>query len=100
MLQVRDTAAVVLQQERANSQVPDSFGVRVFSKADEDGQETLAISFAEEPARGDKVTVQCGTEFYIAPDVAESLSDRALDVEHSPEGARLTLAPQDDGEQQ
>lgn len=99
MLQITDSAANVLQAERANQELPDSYGVRVFANADENGQAALAVAFAQEPAEGDQVSVQSGTEIYVAPEVAEPLAESALDVEETPEGPRLALVPQDGGEQ-
>ncbi len=99
MLQVSDSAVNVLQEARATQEVPDSFGVRVFAQADESGQAGLALAFAEEPAEGDQVTEQSGTEIYVAPELAEPLAESKLDVEDTPEGPQLALVPQDDEEQ-
>lgn len=99
MLQVSDSAVSVLQEARTNQEVPDSFGVRVFAQADETGQAGLALAFAEEPAEGDHVTEQSGTEIYVAPELAEPLAESRLDVEDTPEGPQLALVPQHDEEQ-
>jgi Fe-S cluster assembly iron-binding protein IscA len=96
MLQVTDSAVSVLEQARADQQVPESFGIRVFARTGNDGQAALALAFAEEPAEGDQVTEHSGTEVYVAPEVAEPLAEHALDVEDTPEGPQLTLVPQDD----
>ena len=96
MLQVSDAAVDVLEEARSAQEVPDSFGVRVFAQADESGQAALALAFAEEPAEGDEITEQSGTEIYVAPELAEPLSESKLDVEDTPEGAQLTIVPQED----
>ena len=99
MLQVSDAAVDVLEEARSAQEIPDSFGVRVFAQADESGQTGLALAFAEEPADGDRVTEQSGTEIYVAEELAEPLATSLLDVEQTPEGPQLALVPQDDEEQ-
>ncbi len=99
MLQVSDAAVGVLEEARSAQEVPDSFGVRVFAQADEAGQTGLALAFAEEPADGDAVTEQSGTEIFVAEELAEPLATTVLDVEQTPEGPQLALVPQDDEEQ-
>ncbi len=96
MLQVTESAVSALNEARAAQEVPDSHGVRVFAQADESGQAALALAFAEEPAEGDEITEQSGTEIYVAPELAEPLSESKLDVEDTPEGAQLTIVPQED----
>ena len=98
MLQVTESAVSVLRETRAAQEIPDSFGVRVFANADENGQATLALAFAEEPDEGDQVTEQDGTEIYVAPELAEPLADSKLDVEETPEGPQLALVPQEGAE--
>ncbi len=89
------TDAVRLIEEARNAQeVPDSFGIRVFSHADDNGQGSLALAFAEQPAEGDEVTEQAGTEIYLAPELVAPLADTRLDVQHSVEGTQLALVRQ------
>lgn len=99
MLQVTDSAAHALQEARATQRVPDSFGVRVFARADDDGQAAVALAFAQEPAEGDAVTEQSGTEIYVASELVEPLAEHTLDVEDTPDGPQLALVPQQDEEQ-
>ena len=95
MLQVSTSAVSVLEDARSAQDVPDSYGVRVFAQADESGQAALALAFAEEPLDGDEVTEKDGTPIFVAPELAEPLADRVLDVEDTAEGPQLTLVPQD-----
>jgi Fe-S cluster assembly iron-binding protein IscA len=97
MLQITDAAVAALEEARAAQQVPDDHGVRVSAQPDpNDGANTvLALGFIEEPAEGDHVTDQAGTDIYIAPEVAEPLADTVLDIEQTPEGAQLILKPQE-----
>lgn len=99
MLQVTASAVNALEQARSAQEVPDSFGIRVFAQADDSGEAALALAFAEEPVDGDEVSEQEGTAIYVAPELAEPLSDSRLDVEDTPEGPQLTLVPQNDEEQ-
>ena len=96
MLQVTDSAVSALQETREAQEVPESYGVRVFANQGESGEPTLALAFAEEPAEGDQVTEQAGTEIYVAPELAEPLADSKLDVEDTPDGPQLALVPQGD----
>ncbi|HSK92000.1 MAG TPA: hypothetical protein VK875_11890 [Euzebyales bacterium] len=98
MLQVTDSAVDVIQEARTAQQVPASYGVRVFAQQGDDGQAALALAFTEEPADGDQVTEQGGTEIYVAPELAEPLADHKLDVENTTQGPQLMLAPQEGGE--
>ena len=99
MLQVSDTAVSVLNEARSEQEVPDSYGIRVFAQPDESGEASLAIAFAEQPAEGDQVTEQAGTEVYVAPELAEPLASHVLDVADTPDGAQLTLVPQEGTEE-
>lgn len=96
MLQATDSAVSVLRDARAAQELPDSYGVRVFAQADENGQAALALAFAEEPVEGDQVTEKDGTEIYVAPELAEPLAESLLDVEDTAEGPQLALVPQED----
>ena len=99
MLQVTSDAANVLAEARDAQELPEEYGVRVFAHADESGQTALALAFAEEPAEGDQVTEQDGTEIYVAPELAEPLAGSTLDVTDGPDGPELTLVPREDEEQ-
>jgi Fe-S cluster assembly iron-binding protein IscA len=99
MLQVTDSAVIVLEEARAAQEVPDSFGLRVFTQAGNDGHATLALAFVQEPAEGDQVAEQGDTEIYVASELAEPLAEHMLDVEDTPEGPQLALVPQHDEEQ-
>lgn len=99
MLQVTASAAHALREARATQRVPDSFGVRVFARAGDDGQAAVALAFAQEPSEGDTVTEQSGTEIYVASELVEPLAEHTLDVEDTPDGPQLALVPQQDDEQ-
>lgn len=96
MLQLSSNAVIVLEQAREQQELPDSFGVRVSAQPGPEGQTGLAIGFAEEPLEGDEVSETSGPELYIAPEVAEPLSDAVIDVEDTPQGQQLVLKPQEE----
>ncbi|MGH3443441.1 MAG: hypothetical protein ACRDUY_15625 [Nitriliruptorales bacterium] len=98
MLQLSSTAAAVLEQAREQQDVPDTFGVRISAQPGPEGQTGLAIGFAESPIEGDEVSEQSGTELYVAPEVAEPLSDAIIDVEDTAQGQQLILKPQEEPE--
>lgn len=95
MFQVTASAVDVLNEARATQEVPEDYGLRVFAQQDEAGQTGLALAFAEQPAEGDQVSEQAGTEIYVAPELAEPLADQVLDVAETPDGTALTLVPQE-----
>lgn len=98
VLEVTDTAVNVVREARASQEIPDSYGLRVFAQADEQGEPALALAFAEEPSEGDQVIEQDGTEVYVAPEVAQPLADSVLDVDDTPEGPQFRLVPQESDE--
>lgn len=99
VLQVSDNAATVLREAREAQDLPDSYGVRVFAQADQNGDTALALAFAEQPVEGDQVTEQGGTEIYVAPELAEPLAQAMIDIADTPEGPQLTVVPQNEEEQ-
>ena len=94
MLQVTSAAATQLAQARESQGIPDTFGVRVFGEPQPNGGISLGLAFAELPAEDDEVSEQEGTRIFVAPEVIEPLAAAALDVEETPEGAKLVLTQQ------
>lgn len=94
MLQVTSAAATQLAQARESQGIPDTFGVRVFGEPQPNGGISLGLTFAELPAEDDEVSEQEGTRIFVAPEVVEPLAAAALDVEETPEGAKLVLTQQ------
>ena len=77
-----------LRQERG---LPDAVGLRVFEQATSDGETSFGLAFAADPAQGDEVAEFNGTRVFVAPEVAMTLAEAALDSEPTPEGPRLVL---------
>lgn len=94
MLQVSDAAAAVLEETRSVQEFPDTSGVRIFAQPDPSGEVQVSLTFAEEPLPEDEVTEQRGTQVFIAPEVAEPLSESVLDIEHADDGPQLVIRPQ------
>lgn len=89
----------MLQEARAAQEVPETFGLRVFAQASQDGQPALALAFTEDPAEGDQVIEEAGTEIYVSNELAGPLGESVLDVEDTAQGPQFTLVPQADEEQ-
>ena len=96
LLLTHDAAAEIAEARRAQG-VPETFGIRVFGEAQSEGGMDVGLTFAQVPAEDDEVTEQEGTRLFVAPEVAGPLSAAALDVEQTPEGAKLVLTQQETG---
>jgi Fe-S cluster assembly iron-binding protein IscA len=101
LLQVSNAAIAALEEARAAQDIPEDHGLRVSAEPDpqDPTRMSLGLGFTEQPADGDQVTEQAGTEVYIAPEIAEPLADSVLDIEDSEAGPQLVIRPQDDGEE-
>jgi Fe-S cluster assembly iron-binding protein IscA len=80
MLQMTDRAADLLRNLRNDAQLPDSAGVRVYSETAPTGEPTLSIGFTPDPLPSDHVTDHAGVRLFVAPEIAEPLSDAVMDV--------------------
>ncbi len=94
MLQVTSAAMSTFEQARGAQDLPEGAGVRIFAQRDEQGEVGIALAFAEAPEDGDQVTQTDGTAVFVAPELAEPLSDSLLDVEDSDEGTHIVLTDQ------
>ncbi len=94
MLQVTSAAMTTFEQARGAQDLPESVGVRIFAQRDEQGEIGIALAFAEAPEDGDQVTETDGTAVFVAPELADPLSDSVLDVEDSDEGTHIVLTDQ------
>ena len=96
MLQCTKAAASTIRQLRERQGIPETYGLRVFPARTPSGEVSLALDFAEAPDDGDQVNERHGQKLFVAPEVAEELSDLALDAVADPtsdgaERVRLTL---------
>lgn len=91
VLQLSSQAVALLERARESQGIPEHFGVRVYGEPTPEGRTSIGIAFTETPEQGDQVAEQEGTKMFVAPEVAEPLSEAVLDTEESPDGLRLTL---------
>ncbi|HUH08203.1 MAG TPA: hypothetical protein VML96_10415 [Egibacteraceae bacterium] len=96
MLEVSQTAASALDQARSAQDLPETFGVRIFGEPGPSGQVSVAMGFVEEPLEGDQVTEQAGTHIFIAPEVAQPVSDSVMDLQQTEDGPRLVIRSQEE----
>jgi iron-sulfur cluster assembly protein len=95
VLQITHAAAELLNEVRQQQDVPEDHGLRVFAEAANPDEVTIGLGFSASPADGDQVSEQEGMKVFIAPEVAEPLSDSAIDVTPGGNGAtRLVFRPQ------
>jgi Fe-S cluster assembly iron-binding protein IscA len=83
------TAAVSILREQRG--LPDTYGLRVFEGARDDGQRAVQLGFSEDPVEGDEVTESEGTRVFVDPTLARVLDDTVLDTEGSGQETRLVL---------
>ena len=92
MLTITKDAAGVLNQNRASSGAPDTYGVRFFTATPPGGgAPSVAIAFVPEAQPGDDVVEQEGVTAYLAPEVSEALSEATLDAPPENGGTELVL---------
>jgi hypothetical protein len=103
-LQLTQSAAMMLADVRREDRIPTSYGVRLSGQLTVEGDLGLTIAFAAGPAPTDTVDEQHGTKLFLAEEVAETLSDIALDVTMSVAGngaspVSLVFRPQPRGDE-
>jgi Fe-S cluster assembly iron-binding protein IscA len=91
MLQMTETAVLTAERVREQQGIPSEYGIRVFATETANEGTSIALGFVEAPRDGDVVTEQHGTLLFVAPDVAEPLSDAEIDV--VPDASRNGSAP-------
>lgn len=98
MLQMTDRAADLLRNLRHEAQLPDDAGVRVFSETATSGEKTLSLGFTPDPGPGDQVAENHGLRLFIAPEVADPLSEAVMDVIAEDGESQLIFRPAAGGE--
>ena len=79
MLQITSRAAAVLNEERTQRGIPESFGLRVQEERS-NSTSGLRLEFAAAPVPGDEVGETDGVQVFIAPEVADALAEQAIDT--------------------
>ncbi|HWD08401.1 MAG TPA: hypothetical protein VHA57_04820 [Actinomycetota bacterium] len=91
MIELTKGAANLLTEVRSANNIPESYGLRFYNKAGEDGSSAVAIAFAQAPAQGDEVITEMQLPVYVASDVANEISDAVLDVEGDAGAQRFVI---------
>jgi Fe-S cluster assembly iron-binding protein IscA len=79
MLQVTGRAAAVLNEQKSQRGIPESFGLRV-QQDRSDSTAGLRLEFTAAPVPGDEVGETEGIRVFVAPDVADVLAEQAIDT--------------------
>ena len=90
MLKLSRDAAKVLNEARAEAEVPRNYGLRIFAEPGIDGS-NLAVAFAAGPEKDDQISEQDGQPVFVSHDVAEPLEEAVLDVETTDSGVSLVI---------
>jgi len=90
MLKVTSEAAYILKAAREGAGASPTSGLRIrHSETAEEGSLAIRMGFQEDPEPTDHTVEQDGLRVFVANEVADSLSDRTLDVEATEHGAEL-----------
>lgn len=90
-LHMTERAASFIDEARAVRDLPEHYGVRVFSGAKMNGQGMIQIGFSEQPHSGDEVCESEGERLFVDPEISESLGDLVLDVEEEADSIGFVL---------
>jgi Fe-S cluster assembly iron-binding protein IscA len=88
-------AATLLKQERSQRGVPESFGLRI-AQSESDSRSPVHLEFTQEPAPGDEISETNGLRLFVAAEIAEPLTEQAIDTKQSDHGANLVIRDQRD----
>ena len=95
MLQVTARAATILKEARSQRGVPETFGLRVAQPTpSSNSQSPVHLEFSEEPAPGDQVSEANGLRLFVAAEIAEPLSEQAIDAQGAEPGSDLVIREQ------
>jgi len=95
MLTVTPAASAAVAAVLDSPQVPDGASLRLQEGLDAAGQVSIGIAVVTEADASDEhVPVDADHELFVAPEVAETLSDQTLDAEIVDENVAFTIRPQ------
>lgn len=94
MLKLTQTAAVALETIRQSEGIPEDHGTRLTAGQQSGGEVAIRLEFVEEVPEDDLVAEESGTEVFVDPEIADTLSDALLDVQDSDEGVAFVFKPQ------
>jgi Fe-S cluster assembly iron-binding protein IscA len=85
----------LLKEERSQRGLPETFGLRV-APTESDSSSPLHLAFTDQPTAGDEVSETNGLRVFVAADIAEPLTEQAIDTQDSDAGASLVIRDQGD----
>jgi iron-sulfur cluster assembly protein len=98
MLTLTETARDVVRDMLDGADAMDAGGLRIAAEPSGEGEASLSLSVAEEPAEGDQVVEEDGARVFLEPAAASLLDDQVLDVERHDDHLHFSLGPQQDVE--
>lgn len=95
-----EAAVNALKDLRRDAEVPDDSAIRIqMMQSEPDARPGIGFIFVERPEQGDEVVSQQeGISVFVAPDLANPLSEAVLDAQPTDGGAMLVLRDQGQGE--
>lgn len=94
MLAMTENATHVIKSIADGSELPDGSGLRIAAQPED--RESLNLSMAPEPTRGDDVVEEHGARVFLEPTASTMLGDMTLDAEVDDQGGvQFFLAAQD-----
>jgi len=91
MVEITQGATNLLNAVRAAEGVPENYGLRFYPETAGDGGAGGGLAFAKAPAQGDQVSEQEEIPLYVAPEVAQELTEAVLDVEAEGSSQRFVI---------
>ena len=80
MVRVSTSAVALFEKTRRNQGIPESRGIRISGKVNQEGGVDIRLAFTDDPEPADQHLEEHGTQFFVAPEVAEPLEDSVIDV--------------------
>jgi Fe-S cluster assembly iron-binding protein IscA len=95
MLTITPAANAALASLLDSPDVPDGAGIRISRGTGPDGEPAIGMMVVSEPESSDQVVETAGgVGIYVAPDTAETLDDKELDIEQDGERIAFSIHPQ------
>jgi hypothetical protein len=90
MLELSPDAVALVVKTRRRWGFPATSGIRIWQDG-VGGAGSLRFRFVDRPRTGDEVVGRAGARAFVAPDLANTLADRELDVDGAVDHPRLVL---------
>ena len=86
MLAITDTAAEAINGIVTSQEAPETAGLRIVARTENQPEGALEVSVAATPAEDDEVVEESGAQVFLEPRAAEVLDDKVLDAEVNEQG--------------